>query len=102
MLLALAPQVRDLLITAADTLIVPRFQTLGDDDVHQSSPTDLVTVADVETEEWLTPRLLELLPGSVVVGEEGVAADERVLDHLEGDAPVWVVDPVDGTRNLRK
>ena len=76
MLLALVPQVRDLLITAADTLIVPRFQTLGDDDVRtKSSPTDLVTVADVETEEWLTPRLLELLPGSVVVGEEGVAAD---------------------------
>ena len=103
MLLALVPQVRDLLITAADSLIVPRFQTLGDDDVRtKSSPTDLVTVADVETEEWLTPRLLELLPGSVVVGEEGVAADGRVLDHLEGDVPVWVVDPVDGTRNFAK
>lgn len=101
MLLALVPQVRDLLITAADSMIVPRFQTLGNDDVRtKSSPTDLVTIADVETEEWLTPRLSALLPGSVVVGEEAVATDARVLDHLDGDAPVWVVDPVDGTRNF--
>lgn len=101
MLLALVPQVRDLLITAADTLIVPRFQTLETDDVRtKSTPTDLVTIADVETEEWLTPRLSGLLPGSVVVGEEAVATDGRVLDQLDGDAPVWVVDPVDGTRNF--
>lgn len=100
-LLALVPQVRDLMITAADRLIVPRFQTLGGDDVKtKSSPTDLVTIADVETEEWLTPRLADLLPGSVVVGEEAVAADGSVLGHLDGDAPVWVLDPVDGTRNF--
>ena len=101
MLLALVPQVRDLLITAADNLIVPRFQSLGDDDVRaKSSPTDLVTIADVDTEEWLTPRLAGLLPGSTVVGEEAVASDGSVLNRLDSDAPVWVVDPVDGTRNF--
>jgi fructose-1,6-bisphosphatase/inositol monophosphatase family enzyme len=32
-----------------------------------------------------------------VVGEEAVSADATVLGRLYGDAPVWVVDPVDGT-----
>ena len=35
-----------------------------------------------------------------MVGEEAVHADPRVLDALRGDAPVWIVDPVDGTRQF--
>ena len=36
----------------------------------------------------------------MVVGEEAVAADASVLDRLNGDAPVWIIDPVDGTANF--
>jgi fructose-1,6-bisphosphatase/inositol monophosphatase family enzyme len=35
-----------------------------------------------------------------VVGEEAVSADPSVMDLLDGDAPVWIVDPIDGTHNF--
>ncbi|MEW1747956.1 inositol monophosphatase family protein [Streptomyces angustmyceticus] len=86
---------------AAADEIMPRFRQLAAEDiVEKNGPHDLVTVADRRAEEHLTAALTELLPGSVVVGEEAVHADPRVLDALHGDAPVWIVDPVDGTRQF--
>jgi fructose-1,6-bisphosphatase/inositol monophosphatase family enzyme len=55
-------------------------------------------VADRAAETFLTERLRTLVPGSMVVGEEAVAADPTVLDRLAGSGPVWIVDPLDGTR----
>jgi len=84
----------------AQEVILPRFRCLADGDIREKHPGDFVTVADLESENLLTRRLTELLPGSVVVGEEAVAADERVLSALRGDSPVWVLDPIDGTGNF--
>ncbi|WP_097232463.1 inositol monophosphatase family protein [Streptomyces zhaozhouensis] len=79
--------------------ILPRWRQLAAHEVTQKSgPHDLVTVADREAERVLTAELTELLPGSVVVGEEAVHDDPTVYAALEGEAPVWIVDPVDGTR----
>ena len=61
---------------------------------------DLVTAADRAAEIALTERLPELVPGSIVVGEEAVATDPSVLQRLRGAAPVWIVDPLDGTKNF--
>jgi fructose-1,6-bisphosphatase/inositol monophosphatase family enzyme len=84
--------------------IVPRFRNLSQTDViakpSSDDPTDLVTVADRAAEAQLTERLMELVPGSVVVGEEGAAVDPGMLARLRGSSPVWVVDPLDGTRNF--
>lgn len=81
--------------------ILPRYNTLKVHEVRaKSHPGDLVTVADVAAEAALGKRLRDLLPGSVVVGEEGTAADPGLLRLLTEDAPVWVLDPVDGTRNF--
>ncbi|MFC0599187.1 inositol monophosphatase family protein [Streptomyces palmae] len=86
---------------AAEAEILPRFRQLADHEVVQKNgPHDLVTVADRLAEEHLTASLTALLPGSLVVGEEAVHADPSVLDALRGDAPVWIVDPVDGTRQF--
>ena len=83
--------------------VLPRFRNLSEADIKtKTGPTDLVTVADVESEKLLTAALTDLLPGSVAVGEEAVAADESVLDRLKGDAPVWILDPVDGTLMFAK
>jgi fructose-1,6-bisphosphatase/inositol monophosphatase family enzyme len=83
-------------VVAAEVL--PRWRALADTDIAvKSGPYDLVTTADRLAEERLTEQLTALLPGSVVVGEEAVSADPAVLDRLCGQAPVWVVDPVDGT-----
>ncbi|MEV4442925.1 inositol monophosphatase family protein [Streptomyces sp. NPDC049577] len=86
---------------AAAAEIMPRFRQLAADEiVEKNGPHDLVTVADRLAEAYLTTALTALLPGSVVVGEEAVHADRSVLDALGGEAPVWIVDPVDGTRQF--
>ncbi|MEL6365563.1 MAG: inositol monophosphatase [Pseudomonadota bacterium] len=85
----------------AEEHVLPLFRNLGREDVStKSGPTDLVTVADVAAEQALIPRLTALLPGSRVLGEEGAAKDPKLLGVLDGDEPVWVVDPIDGTRNF--
>ncbi|NVK17968.1 MAG: inositol monophosphatase [Methylocystaceae bacterium] len=84
----------------ADEEIMPRFQKLTDGDIMEKSPGDLVTTADLAAETKLSTRLSDYLPGSLVVGEEGVAKDESSLKALESDHPLWIIDPVDGTRNF--
>lgn len=85
----------------AQAEILPRFRSLESHEIRQKShPGDLVTAADVAAEKALAERLRALLPGSVVVGEETAHADPAVLGKLQEDAPVWVLDPVDGTRNF--
>ncbi|OIJ97652.1 inositol monophosphatase [Streptomyces sp. MUSC 14] len=93
--------VEDAVRQAAAAEILPRFRRLSAADVDQKSgPHDLVTDADRLAEKRLTEALGALLPGSVVVGEEAVHADPATYDALQGDAPVWIVDPVDGTRQF--
>lgn len=84
----------------AQAEIMPRFRRLQAHQIREKGPGNLVTEADVEAERVLTRRLTALLPGSVVVGEEAVAEDAALMDALEGEAPVWIVDPVDGTANF--
>jgi len=83
--------------------ILPRFGTLKAHQIHSKSrPGDLVTDADIYAEQALSRRLSALLPGSVVVGEESCYQDQTILDRLSQDAPVWVLDPVDGTGNFAR
>ncbi|MDG9717716.1 inositol monophosphatase family protein [Streptomyces sp. DH24] len=86
---------------AAAAEIMPRFRQLAAHEVDQKSgPHDLVTDADRKAELYLTEALSALLPGSVVVGEEAVHANPASYEAIRGDAPVWIVDPVDGTRQF--
>jgi fructose-1,6-bisphosphatase/inositol monophosphatase family enzyme len=80
--------------------ILPRFGRLTAADITEKAPGDLVTVADRRAEEALSAQLTAIVPGSVVVGEEAVSADAGVMDMLAGPAPVWIVDPIDGTHNF--
>jgi fructose-1,6-bisphosphatase/inositol monophosphatase family enzyme len=93
-------KVAALLRRAAREIILPRFKNLQKDEIREKGPGDLVTVADTEAEQMLTPLLRELAPGSTVVGEEAVAADADVLGRLKGANGVWLIDPVDGTHNF--
>lgn len=61
-----------------------------------SSGLDLVTSKDLEVQEFLAVRLPEILPGSIAVGEEGFL-EEAVSGS---NAPIWLVDPIDGTVNF--
>jgi fructose-1,6-bisphosphatase/inositol monophosphatase family enzyme len=97
-------KVTQIIRRVAATEIMPRFCQLADHDVSfkQENPKNLVTTADIEAEQRLSDELTRLLPGSAVVGEEGAEADPSVLSALAGDAPVWLLDPVDGTYNFAR
>ncbi|MFE9922686.1 inositol monophosphatase family protein [Streptomyces sp. NPDC005774] len=96
-----AVDVEDAVRKAAAQEIMPRWRRLADHEVdRKSGPHDLVTDADRQAELYLTEALLALLPGSVVVGEEAVHANPASYEGIRGEAPVWIVDPVDGTRQF--
>jgi len=102
-------KIADIIRDVSAEIIEPRFQNLSAKDIHtKSSPTDLVTIADIEAEENLTKILLDILPGSIVLGEEAVSRNEISLDILPDQAlgkinePIWIIDPVDGTGNFAR
>ncbi len=89
-----------LLRVTAQAEIMPRFRKLRPDMVRQkSSPTDLVTEADLAAEAMITQGLHRSFPGCLVVGEEAFAADPGLLGRLAGAGLAFVVDPIDGTSN---
>ena len=81
----------------ADQVIVPRFRKLSADQIEEKAKDDFVTIADKEAENLLTPILLGLAPGSVVVGEEATAVNPGLRENVKIDGAVWYVDPIDGT-----
>ncbi|WP_053852181.1 inositol monophosphatase family protein [Streptomyces sp. NRRL B-24085] len=96
-----AGDVEEAVRKAAAAEVMPRFRRLAAHEVDQKAgPHDLVTDADRLAEQYLTEVLGALLPGSVVVGEEAVHANPASYEALQGDTPVWIVDPVDGTRQF--
>lgn len=59
----------------------------------KTSPTDVVTFTDLQSEKLIRHELLARCPGSTIVGEE--------YDDATGANNVgWVVDPIDGTVNF--
>jgi fructose-1,6-bisphosphatase/inositol monophosphatase family enzyme len=86
---------------AARAEVLPRFRKLDKGMVRQkTSAIDLVTEADEASERAIAKALGQLAPEAMVVGEEAVAADARLLDKaLEADVAIYV-DPIDGTANF--
>jgi len=99
---SLIHKVEGLLRDVAEQEILTRFQNLQETDIQHKDDHghDLVTTADLEAENRLREGLLKLLPGSHVIGEEAAFKSPDILQDLHSDKPVWVVDPVDGTRNF--
>lgn len=94
-------RVAQVLAEVAEQEIMPRWRNLAAADVREKTgPNDLVTVADEASERALAARLPGLLPGSILIGEEAVEHDRSLLDRLREDRPVWIVDPIDGTKNF--
>jgi myo-inositol-1(or 4)-monophosphatase len=58
----------------------------------KSTPTDLVSEADVEAEQAIRAVLAARRPGDTILGEEGGETGDGALR--------WVVDPLDGTINF--
>lgn len=95
--------VSDLVRRTGADCILPYFGKLAAGDIsYKTSPHDPVTIADQKAEAMLESGLTAILPGSLFVGEEGVAADPGKLELLGlKDRPVWVSDPLDGTNSFK-
>lgn len=93
-------KVQNIIRDVAAEQIMPRFRKLAEGDVEMKGVNDPVTIADKESERHLTMRFKDYLPGSVVVGEESFAVDKAIMSHLDNAHPVWIIDPIDGTRNF--
>ena len=93
-------RVRAALTAVGREIVLPRWRNLRDGDIRDKGGGDPVTLADLEAEAALRDRLCEILPGSAFIGEEAVGEDPALLDLLHKEAPVWVVDPIDGTKNF--
>jgi myo-inositol-1(or 4)-monophosphatase len=94
-----SPDPAALLALAVDTareaaVLVARGRATAAEHVAvKSSPVDVVTAVDQESERLVVSRLLAARPDDGVLGEEGAART--------GSSGVrWVVDPIDGTVNF--
>jgi 3'(2'), 5'-bisphosphate nucleotidase len=80
---------RDLAVAAGQLLLDLRARDAGGD------PDALRKAGDRGSHEFLAARLAELRPGDAVLSEEGI--DDKA--RLSADR-VWIVDPLDGTREF--
>jgi myo-inositol-1(or 4)-monophosphatase len=74
--------------------IAEKGRLLSPSQVREKSAGDIATEIDLWAEQELRQRLHTLVPGSHFMGEETGGA--------LGDAPTWVVDPIDGTANFAR
>jgi fructose-1,6-bisphosphatase/inositol monophosphatase family enzyme len=93
-----------LLEEVAHTVVLPRYRRLASHEitakVTEHDPDDMVTVVDRAVERSIADALALLAPSVPVVGEEAAHERPELLDLLGRDEPVWVVDPIDGTKNF--
>jgi fructose-1,6-bisphosphatase/inositol monophosphatase family enzyme len=96
-------RVAELMRETAAAELLPRFRNLAEGEIREKRPGDLVTVADVASEQRLAVGLARILPGVPIVGEEAVEKDPDLVDLIARPGErCWVVDPLDGTANFSK
>src|SRR5258708_28119192 len=88
-------RVADLMRETAAAELLPRFRTLSKDEIRFKRPGDVVTVADVASEQRLAVALAKILPGVPVGGEETVEKEPGLGDLIgpPGEA-CWIVHPL--------
>ncbi len=82
----------------AGRILMTHFGRLADGEVDFKGKRDLQTVADRESESYLTGEIGRRFPDHGVLAEESFRGDERAT--LDSGQPVWIVDPLDGTTNF--
>ena len=90
----LAGSVRAIAVRAGDAIMAVRARGF---EVTEKDDRTLVTDADYAAEAEILPALRELTPAVPVLSEEAAAAGDTPRFDKE---PIWVVDPLDGTRDF--
>ncbi|MFB0516895.1 MAG: inositol monophosphatase [Candidatus Neomarinimicrobiota bacterium] len=75
----------------AGTIIMDKFRRL--DRVEKKGKVDLVTEADLASEQEIVASIQRAFP------EHGIIAEERDYNQGSSDTPCWIIDPLDGTTN---
>lgn len=95
-----------LIETVSHEEVLPRFRRLQAGDVERKispgDPEDVVTIVDRNVERRLTDGFSALFPSTVVIGEEAAHEHPEILSLLDSDSPVWIIDPIDGTKNFAR
>ncbi len=73
--------------------IMQQYQRDGFSVDHKDTYTDIVTEADVQCQEAIISRINDAFPDDGFLAEE----NEQTPD---GEDRVWVIDPIDGTKNF--
>lgn len=74
----------------AGELILERFHQ--QQEIHWKGPADIVTQVDHDAEDLIVNTIRQVFPHHDFLGEEGHTA-------RQGAEYVWVIDPLDGTKN---
>ena len=94
-------KVADIIKIVSHNEIIPRYRNLKKEEIKcKTSNTDLVTVVDKNSERELSAMLKKYIPSAAVLGEEGVFANPANADLVDNDGYVWIIDPLDGTKNF--
>jgi fructose-1,6-bisphosphatase/inositol monophosphatase family enzyme len=97
-------RVTNILQSIVSEEVTPRFRQLEPGDIQSKKtvedPDDIVTIVDQRVETRLVRELAGLVRGAHFVGEEAACKTPALLELLRGPDPVWVIDPIDGTKNF--
>jgi myo-inositol-1(or 4)-monophosphatase len=89
---ALLDLARDIAVRAAEFALTARRAGVSVA-ATKSTPTDIVTAVDRDTETLIRSLILDARPDDGIVGEEDAT-------HIGTSGLDWVVDPIDGTVNF--
>jgi myo-inositol-1(or 4)-monophosphatase len=72
----------------------------GQFEVRKKGPSDLVTQADLASQQAISRIIWEIFPDHAIIGEEDAGLSVDANAHLRGSEYRWIVDPLDGTTNF--
>ena len=96
-------KIPELLLQVSEEIILPRHKKLGSIDISEKGYGELVTIADTETEKWLSNELKNLLPDSAFIGEEDTFINEKsfkvlvALIYKKEVVAGWIYEPINRT-----
>ena len=91
--------IMNLLINVNKDIILPYRKNLKSEDIStKTSNDDFVSIADKKTEEIITKHLRGFFNVNDILGEETAFLDKQYDEYLDKSL-LWVVDPIDGTKN---
>jgi len=91
--------IMNLLINVNKNIILRYHKNLKSEDIStKTSNDDFVSIADKKSEEIISKQLKGFLDVSDILGEETAFLDKQYDKYLDKSL-LWVVDPIDGTKN---